>query len=156
MHILTIDAESAKAFQISRGTASTLDELAKVMNLPQVEWIGEKDEEYAWPVCKAERHLLEFRKNTRADETSFNRAVIAIHGELDASTAARGSERTSHLERLRRSLDTVRARVASNENWILLQWADADQYREWLGRAERRLAKLAEAPSPDGKEDGAK
>lgn len=153
VHILTLDAESAKTIRFSGGTASTLDELAKAMNLPQVDWVGEKTKDYAWPVCKAERRLLEFRKDASAGETSFNRAVAAIRSELDTATADRASERTTRLERLGRSLGTVRARVAANENWILLQWADADEYREWLGRAERRQAELAEAPSPDGKQE---
>lgn len=150
VHILTLDAESAKAIRFSRETASTLDELAKAMNLPQVEWVGEKSKEYAWPVCKAERHLLEFRMDARAGETSFTRAVVAIRGELDAAIPDRSSERTTRLERLGRSLSTVRARVASNENWMLIKWGDADEYHKWLGLVERRLA---EAPSPDGKQD---
>lgn len=153
VHILTLDAESAKAIRFSRGTATTLDELAKAMNLPQVEWVGVKSKDDAWPICKAERHLLKYRKDARAGETSFNRAVVAIRAELEAPIPDRSSERTTRLERLGRSLGAVRARVAANENWILLQWADADEYREWIGRAERRLAELAKAPSPDGKQD---
>ena len=150
VHMLTLDAESAKAIRFSRGTASTLDELAKAINLPQVEWVGEKSKEYAWPVCKAERHLLNFRKDAKAGETELNRAVAAILHELEGAPG-QNAGRAVRRERLTRSLQTVRARVATNENWISLLWGDADEYAQWTSTAERRLADLSAEPSPDGK-----
>lgn len=143
VHILTFNSEQAAQVKFSKGTASNLDELAKCMGLTEVEWVGKKDKEYIWPVCKAEQYMLDFRKRTHSDESDFRRYVSNINTNLGLAQQARDTERAKFIGQVRQWLNQVKTMVKNNPNWILLNWGGEDEYQQWVEQIERAIRDLS-------------
>ena len=143
VHVLTFNSEQAAQVKFSKGTAANLDELAKCMGLTEVEWVGKKDKEYIWPVCKAEQYMLDFRKRTKTDESDFNRYVSNINTNLGLAQQARDTERAKFIGQVRQWLNTVKTMVKNNPNWILLQWGGEEEYQQWVEQIERAIRDLS-------------
>lgn len=143
VHILTFNSEQAAQVKFSKGTASNLDELAKAMGLTEVEWVGKKDKEYIWPVCKAEQYMLDFRKRTKTDESDFRRYVNNINTNLGLAQQANQTERAKFIGQVRQWLNQVKTMVKNNPNWILLNWGGEDEYQQWVEQIERAIRDLS-------------
>ena len=143
VHILTFNSEQAAQVKFSKGTASNLDELGKAMGLSEVEWVGKKDKEYVWPICKAEQYMLDFRKRTSTDEKEFNRYINGIQTNLGLAAQAREAERAKFIGQVRQWLNQVKAMVKNNPNFILLNWGDDEEFQKWVEEIERAIRDLS-------------
>jgi hypothetical protein len=143
VHVLTFNAVTAERVKFSKGTAADVDELAKAMGLSEVEWVGRKDKEYTWPISKAEDNLLRFRKQTKADEASFQRYYINMIRYMGLAQQANEQERGKFLGQARTALNQIRNMVRNNPNFALLQWGGPDEFKEWVEEQEKIIRELA-------------
>jgi hypothetical protein len=143
VHILTFDSQMAAQVKFSKGTAANLDELSKAMGLSEVEWVGKKDKEYIWPICKAEQYMLDFRKRTKTDQNEFNRYINGIQTNLNLAAQASETERAKFIGQVRQWLNQVKAMVKNNPNFILLNWGDEEEFQRWVEQIERAIKELS-------------
>lgn len=143
--ILTFNSQNALKFKFSRGTAKTLDDLTKAMQLQEVEWVGEVKKGYAWPICRAEQLQIDFRQRTFVDGerigvyiTNYVTAVEAAQSEQDPK------ERGKFINRARKALDQLKAMVKNNPNNALFVFGRLQkEWDEWVEQQEELLRRLA-------------
>jgi len=141
VHILTFNADEAFKFKFSKGTASTIDELGKLMGYQEIEWVGEKKPGFAWPISKAEQLQLDFREATKRDEDNvglywrnFQKYLAAAQGEQERS------ERGKYVGKAREFFNKIKAAVKNNPNFKLTTLGMLDeQYEEWVREIEQLL-----------------
>jgi len=140
--ILTFNAVSAARVKFSKGTADTLDELAKAMGFQEIQWVGKEVKGSLWPISRAEQMQLDFRRKVKIDEDNFNRYVgnYAIHVQLAAN--APREERPPLINRARQGLDQIKSMVRNNPNFGLMNWGGATEYKEWVDEQEKLLRDL--------------
>jgi len=144
VHILTFNSETASKFKFSKGTASNIDELTKAMGLTEVEWVGKQDKRFTWPVCKAEEYMLRFRVQTKQDETHFRRYYANFVEALGRAQAQQDpAERGKFLGKAREALGMIENMVKNNSNFILLNWGEESEYKEWLEEMKKIIKDLA-------------
>lgn len=144
VHILTFNSETATKFKFSKGTAANVDELAKAMGLTEVEWVGKQDKRFTWPICKAEEYMLKFRVQTKTDEAHFRRYISNFVEALARSQAEQDpNERGKFLGKAREALGQIENMVRNNSNWILLNWGNDEEYKEWLEQMKKIIKELA-------------
>ncbi|MFG0312599.1 MAG: hypothetical protein ACF8LL_00215, partial [Phycisphaerales bacterium] len=142
--ILTLDATTAERVKFSKGTADTLDELARLMGYEEVEWVGEERRGLAWPVSLAEEEQMRFRAKTAEDQRRtleyFNTYVSAINraqGTQDRET------RGKFVNRARKSLSQIDRMIQNNPNLSFLTMGMMpQQYDEWLDQQHQLLRDL--------------
>src|SRR5262249_18056968 len=66
--ILCFNSQDAAKYKFSKGTAATVEELAKAMGYTEVEWVGKKIPGVPYPVCKAEAEMRRFRDQSFDDQ----------------------------------------------------------------------------------------
>lgn len=143
-YVLTFVAPEAEKFKFSRGTAATLDQLAKLMKYEEIEWVGEKRPGFAWPISKAEAENINFRKGTKRDEenlraywNNYQRYIAAAAGEQDRA------ERGKFVGRARQQFNLIKAMVRNNHNFQILTLNLTDEgYQRWLEEQEKLLRDL--------------
>lgn len=140
--ILTLNAETALKVDFSRGTASTLDELTKAMGYQELEWVGEDVAGSLYPISKAERWNIAYRKQAKTDEDRTQEYFSNYQMNLNAAASEQTREgRARFVGRARSALDKIRAMVRNNPNFILfaLNMPNEEIYKEWLTEQERRM-----------------
>jgi hypothetical protein len=144
VRILTFNADEALKFKFSKGTASNIDELGKLMGYQEIEWVGEKKPGFAWPICKAEQLQLDFREATKRDEDSiglywrnFQKYLAAAQSEQERS------ERGKYVGKAKEFFNKIKAAVKNNPNFKLttLNMTD-EEYQDWLKEIERLLREM--------------
>lgn len=127
--ILTFNARDAVRFKFAKGIAATKDELADMMGLREVEWVGQR----------AADHIDKFMLESTRSEKEFNE--IAIKYERARGTAQGlqdRQQRGAEVNRARRFLNELRRHVRINKNFELLRGTDSD----WFEEQERILDRL--------------
>ncbi len=131
--ILTLTADQAEKIKFSRGTAATLDELMKVMGIPEYELVGEQ----------ASKKVDEYMRNATRLENQFGELYRKYTIAVQAAGALQGDDnktrRGAEVGIARRHLNTLRGLININENF---------QYQygttpEWFEAQERMLRELA-------------
>lgn len=145
VNILTFNANDALKVKFSKGTAGTLDELAKAMSLTEVEWIGRKDPRFVYPVCKAEEFMINFRKKTKDDETNLNRYFNNYGNAAGAAAQSNDIETASKfLGKARQALEQIKSVVRNNPNLMLLNvFGSEERYKQWIEEQEKTLKEIA-------------
>lgn len=143
--ILTLNSQTALEIDFSRGTASTLDELTKALGYKELNWVGENVQGSLYPISRAEKWNISFRKQAKIDEdrTEEYRATYDMNVQAAASEQTREG-RARFIGRSRSALDRIKAMIRNNPNFILfaLNMEDEDAYKEWLTEQEKRLRDL--------------
>lgn len=144
-YILTFNAQQAKQFKFSRGTALTLDELRRAMNLTEVEWIGKPTKGSIWPISKAEETNVRFRKQVKEDEERQNEYFTLFQVGMNLAEQLRDDkDRQAKVIKIARdNLDNIERMVRNNPNFALLIGLMPDQFKEWMEEQRKRLRDLA-------------
>jgi hypothetical protein len=140
--ILTLNAQSALDIGFSRGTASTIQELQRLMGYNELQWVGESVPGVLWPVSKAEKWNIAYRRQVNRDENSFREYVAQYNLNIQAAAQQQTRQaRGQFVNRARQALDKIRNMVRNNPNFILfnLNMETEEEYREWLEAEEKRL-----------------
>jgi len=141
--ILTFNAVSAMKVKFSKGTADSLDQLAKAMGYQELEWVGKKEKNTPWPVSKAEKMQMDFRHQVHTDEAGTNsyyetyrRYVAAAASEPDQK------ERGKFVGKARQALDKIKQAIRNNPNFQLTIFGGKENYEKWVEEQEKLLRTL--------------
>ncbi|QOJ00426.1 MAG: hypothetical protein HRU70_07965 [Phycisphaeraceae bacterium] len=144
VRVLTFNALDAERFKFSKGTAGTLDELARKMGLTEVEWVGRKDPKYFYPVSKAEEITLKFREAVKRDQENLQRYFRNYQANIAMARQAQDEqERGKWVNLARRELENIRRMVRNNPNIALLSMNMLpEDFDEWYEQQEKLLRDL--------------
>lgn len=142
--ILTFDSQTAARFKFSRGTADTLDELARLLKVGEIEWVGTREQGIPWPVSQAERMQMQFRAKTYEDQMRLREYWDTYVTSIQvAQGIADRRERAPFVGRARRAFDQIKAMVRNNPNHALLTLGMLmSEYEEWVELNEKLLRDL--------------
>jgi hypothetical protein len=143
IEILTFNAKSAAQVKFSKGTADTIEELGKAMGYNEVEWVGKAVKNIPWPVSKAERMQMDFRRKVKIDEDNANRYFnnYGTHLNLAAQSQDR-QQRAMLVGKARQSLGQIDAMMRNNNTFTMTRWGGMEQYKEWYKEQDRILREL--------------
>jgi hypothetical protein len=142
--ILTFDAPTAERVKFSKGTAATIDELAHLMGYEEVEWVGEPDPEYQWPVSKAEAYQIKFRDKTEEDQRRTQEYFVTYQQAVGIAQGTQDREdRAKFVNRARKALTQIDRMIQNNPNLsFLVMGMLPRQYEEWLLQQRQLLRDL--------------
>lgn len=143
--ILTFDSIGAARFKFSRGTADTLDELARLLNVGEIEWVGTRERGIPWPVSQAERMQMQFRDRTFNDIMRLREYYDTYITSIQVAQGIQDRrERAPFVGRARRALDQIKAMVKNNPNHVImtLPFTLMSVYEEWIEQQEKLLRDL--------------
>ena len=137
--ILTFDAQQAVECKFSRGVARNLDELTKLLGVPEIEWVGKHVPGEIFPISKAEADMRNWRANVTEANEKFNsyRAKYNI-SVSNAQGASDINERGMFVGRARQHLAVIH-RACKNYPNIQSVNGITDQ---WFKDQERMLRDL--------------
>lgn len=130
--ILTLNAQMAEDCKFSSGTAGTLEELQALLekSVGEIVWVGEKIEGIPYPVCKAEKHQLEYRKEVDFQDDQLGVIFTKYQMELGNAQSVPIDRRGGFLKRAEGYLARIKQMVKINPNLGLLQGIDDDWFRD--------------------------
>ncbi len=136
MHILTLTSDVAEKIKFSSGTAATLDELMKVMGVPEYEVVGEQASKKIDEYMRGATRLEHQRDELLQKYVIALAAIQALPG--DENKTRRGAE----IGRARRHLNELRQLINLNPNFAYMQ--EGGLPPEWFEAQERMLRELAQ------------
>jgi len=142
--ILTLNAVTAEKIKFSKGTADTLDELTKLMGYQEIDWVGENVAGVPWPVSRAERMQMDFRKRTSEDETNTRRYFQEYQMQLQAAEQTPREQRAPFVGRARTTLERIKGMVRNNPAFRLTVFnvLTHPEFQEIMDREDKRLRDL--------------
>ncbi len=142
--ILTFNSETATKVKFSRGTAGTVDELAKLMGYQELDWVGDHEFGTPWPISKAEKWNVAYRKQVHQDEERFGEYAQNYNMEIQAAASSPKDQRGAFVNRARATLEKIKAAYKLNPNFGLLKLnvLDEKEFREWYEKQEKVLRDL--------------
>lgn len=142
--ILTLTSATAEKFGFSKGTADTLDELAKAMGLAEVVWVGEHEPGYDYPISRAERHMIRFRDTVHRDEKNLGQYWTLYNNSLQIAQGRPREERGPFINRARNALRQMGRMVRNNPNFAIFQFNMMPEtfWDEWYPEQEELLRSL--------------
>lgn len=141
--ILTFNSLQAAKFKFSRGTADTLDELAEVMGLTEVEWVGKSVPGELYPVSKAEQYLRDFRAQVFEDKSRFQEYVMKYNMSIGLAQSSPKEDRGKFVNKARQALRIFVRMVKNNPNFALFQFGMLpSQWDEFVRDQEELLRDL--------------
>jgi len=141
--ILTFDHVLAEKVKFSKGTADTLDQLTKLMGYQEVNWVGKKVPGIAWPISRAERRQMDFRKQVKNDEDNLQSWNNLYQTNLGVAQQMPPAQRGPWLGKARQYLDKIRAMVRNNPAFARNLWGGRKEFADWLREQERIIAELS-------------
>ncbi|MEN0020077.1 MAG: hypothetical protein AAF747_04235 [Planctomycetota bacterium] len=103
--IFTFNSQNAERFKFSKGTASTIDELAELMGYQEIKWVGDWEPGIAYPVSKAEQMQRDWREEISTAEQRFTEFFVKYQISLgNASQQQDADARGRFLGRAKREL----------------------------------------------------
>lgn len=140
--VLTFNANSALKVKFSSGTADSVSDLARLMNVPEIQWVGKQVKGVPWPISKAEEMQIKFRRQTKEDAEALNRSWGQFQRLLAAAQAAEPRDRPSFVGQARQTLERLKAMFKNNPNQKLLILGGTKEYERWVEEQERTLRDL--------------
>ncbi|MBY0111991.1 MAG: hypothetical protein K2Y21_04155 [Phycisphaerales bacterium] len=142
--VFTFTSQTAEAVRFSSGTASTLDELAKAMNLQEVEWVGVKKPGFAWPICAAEQMQMDFRDKTYKDEQSLDEYRITLDAAMQMAAQGDDERKAKLAGKAREAMNKIISAINNNPNLALFKFnLYPDRFREeWIEPTEKKIREL--------------
>jgi hypothetical protein len=141
--VLTFNAQTALRVKFSKGTADTLEELAKAMGYQELEWVGEKVKGIPYPVCRAEKMQIAFRKDVHFDQSAVNSYYTTLQRELAAAAAEPdATQRGRFLGKAKQMVEKIKQLVKNNPAFKVTVFGDPEQYEGFIKRAERTIREL--------------
>ncbi|MBL8877160.1 MAG: hypothetical protein JNM86_15305 [Phycisphaerae bacterium] len=142
--VLTFNSQTAAQVKFSAGTATTLDDLAKVMQLPEIEWVGVKKPGFMWPICRAEQMQIDFREKTARDEQQFDEYVQTLNQVLGMGQGQDDERRAKLAGKARECMNKILAAVNNNPNMAIFKFGIMpDKFREeWVEPTEKKIKEM--------------
>lgn len=143
--ILTFNAQNALEVGFSKGTASTLPELTKAMGYAELQWVGEDVKGSLYPISKAEKWNVAYRKQAKNDEDRLQEYWAKYQMNVQAAASEQTREgRARFVGRARAALEQIKAMIRNNPNFIMfaLNMNDEEEYRKWMDEQEKVLRDL--------------
>lgn len=142
--ILTFDSESALRYGFSRGTARTLEELEDVMQLGEVEWVGEDVKGFFYPISKAEAINMRFRDKTFDDQERTNEYFVIYQAAIQLASGEEDRQRRGmFVGKARGQLNAIISMVRNNPNLALFVMNMTDeQFEQWVAEQRQLLKDL--------------
>lgn len=143
--ILTLNAENALQIGFSKGTASTLEELTKAMGYTELQWVGEDVKGSLYPISKAEKWNIGYRKQAKNDEDRTQEYFAKYQMNVQAAASEQTREgRARFIGRARAALEQIKAMIRNNPNFIMfaLGMNDEEEYKKWIEEQEKLLRDL--------------
>lgn len=141
--ILTFTSETAEHCGFSKGTADSLDDLAKAMGMTEVTWVGEWVAGVDYPVCRAERTMREFRDKTERDSNNVRQYFTLYQQAVQIARATPLEDRGTFVGRARRELNKIVKMVDNNPNMALfILNMYPEDFPKWVAEQEKMLRDL--------------
>jgi hypothetical protein len=147
--ILTLNSQTAAQVKFSKGTASTLADLTTQMGYKELNWLGSRDSATLWPVCKAERWNIEWRRQTNRDEDQINQSCRRFQMAVQRAETTPRRDRDKPVDEARQALARFMELVARRPALAAfkLGFTSDKELLEWHSKQERFLTSLL-APLP--------
>lgn len=138
--VLTLNSLDAERCGFSSGTAGTLEELQALLekSVGEIVWVGEKIEGIPFPVCKAEKHQREYRKEVDFQDQQFGVVYNKYEMELGNARSVPVESRGGFLKRAEGHLLRIKQMVKINPNFGLLNNITDD----WFVAQEEEIRNL--------------
>ncbi|MBX3365378.1 MAG: hypothetical protein KF866_11540 [Phycisphaeraceae bacterium] len=141
--VLTLTSDVAERFGFSKGTADTIEQLARAMRVPEVTWVGEWVSGVDFPVSRAEVEMRRFRDRTKEDGERFNEYANRYTSAIAVAQSTPREERGRFVNRAREALGLMVRMVRNNPNFALFNFGMLPkQFDEWVQEQERLLRDL--------------
>jgi hypothetical protein len=141
--ILTFNAVTATKVKFSKGTADSLEELAKAMGYQELDWVGKQVKGVPWPVTKAEKMQMDFRHQVHEDEGRTNEYYTTYQLNIQAAASEQDPvKRGAFVGRARSCLDKIKHMVKNNPAFRLTIFGGRENYNDWLDKQEKLLREL--------------
>jgi hypothetical protein len=141
--ILTFNSETAAKYKFSRGTASTIEELGKLMGYSELTWVGKQIPGVPYPVSQAEEIQRNFRNKTLEDQTRLREYWDTYQTSVGVAQGLPFEERGKFVARARQALDNIKRMVKNNPNLALFQFNMLpEQFKDWVEEREEELRRL--------------
>lgn len=127
--ILTMNSTQAVKFKFAKGVADTREELAKVMNLPEVEWVAQDATDYV------DNNMRENDKSEKTFQNTFQKYGTAVDLAAQIQDA---KMRGGQIAIARRYLSELRRLTKINPNFELMRGTND----AWFQRQEEMLREL--------------
>lgn len=141
--ILTFDHVLADKVKFSRGTADTLEELTTLLGYKEINWVGKKVPGVAWPISRAEKRQMDFRKQVKNDEDNLNSWYNLYQTNLGVAQGMPPAQRGPWLGKARSFLDKIKNMIRNNPAFARNLFGGRKEFQEWLKEQERIIAELA-------------
>lgn len=140
--VFTFNSIQAAECGFSKGTASTLDELAALMGLPEIVWVGKERKGLIYPVSQAEELMIAYRETITRDQAQLNSYFQQYGMAVQAAQGTPIEDRGPLVGRARQHLGKVEAMVNRNANFALLIIGSEEDYQLWLEEQKESLRQL--------------
>lgn len=141
--ILTFTADQATQFKFSKGTADTIDELAKLMGYKEFEFVGVKRPGMSYPISKAEDRQRRFRDQVAEDEKRTNEYFTTYQESIARARALPKEERGKFVGKARGVLEQIKRMIKNNPNFApQILGVEPERFPEWLAEREKELRDL--------------
>lgn len=142
--ILTFNAATAAEVKFSRGTANTIDELAKLMGYQELTWVGKMEKGYTWPISKAEKWNINWRRQVASDQKNTQLLFTTYERLVAAAETEPLETRGRFVNMARGSLNKLKEAARRNPNMALLTFNvfTEKELQEIWDREEKRLRDL--------------
>lgn len=143
--VLTLNASTAERVQFSDGTARSIDELERLLNVGEIEWVGESYPGRIYPVSPAEKRMIQFRERVTRDEVLFNERLVNYQITIGAAQQAQGEARGRIVGLARQNLSAIVGLVRRYPNFgLMLGFLDFETFRrEYVEPQEALIRELA-------------
>ncbi len=141
--ILTFTAEQALQFKFSKGTADTIDELARLMGYKEFDVVGVTRPGVAYSISKAEDRQRRFRDQVAEDQKRTNEYFLTYQESIARARALPKEERGKFVGKARGALEQIKRMVRNNPNFALLILNTfPEKFPEWVAQREQELRDL--------------
>lgn len=140
--ILTFNANSAAKVKFSRGTADTLPALTKLLGYQEIDWVGDRVKTVPWPVSKAEKMQMDYRRKVHDDEELTAQYFDSYNINIEAAQGAQDDTRAKFVGKAKVWLQKIKDMVRNNPNQALLKWGGEEEYKKWLEQQEKLMRDL--------------
>lgn len=142
--VLTFNSQTAAKVRFSQGTAANLEELAKVLKEPEIEWVGTKRPGFDWPIHRAEQMQMDFRERTYKDEQQLIEYQVTLDAALQMAAGMEDDRRARLAGRAREAMNRIIAAVNNNPNFALFRFnIMPERFREeWIVPTQKRISDL--------------
>jgi hypothetical protein len=115
------------------------------MGYTELQWVGEDVKGSLYPISKAEKWNIGYRKQAKNDEDRTEEYFAKYQMNVGAAAGEQTREgRARFIGRARAALEQIKAMIRNNPNFIMfaLGMNDEEEYKKWIEEQEKLLRDL--------------